>query len=154
VRRDVLAHDHDECMKIEAFYNELMSIGADEQVDWGTATLTYAPTRPSWGSNYISNVDVAEEDVDRFLRLTEDYYASKAYPAITIRVTPSTRPTTLSSQLETRGYVPRHPHVVMVYQGGPVDFPPHPTITIRDISQDLDTYLVHFLDLESQIFGL
>ncbi len=96
--------------RLEQFWREFAPSGTD----LGNAFLVYNPDLPLWLFNYVTCVNVSENEVKSLLNRAIEYYSSRDIPNFCFRISPLTHPKSFTSFLEDQGFERKIDQSVMV----------------------------------------
>jgi len=126
--------------RLEQFWHRL-ALTIPQAKNLRGAVVACYPEIPIPPCNHAADINVNEDEVEDLLKKVTRYFISGGAPLVCFRISPLTRPRTLSSFLENHGFAKEGEDSVMVFQGEQLEDKLNPDVKVKKISEsEIDVY--------------
>ena len=126
--------------RLEKFWHNLV-LTFPSGTDVNGAVVTYYPEVPMLVFNHAADINVDEDEAENLLNRVTEYFLSRGFPYACFRISPLTRPRSLTYILEDHGFERKEEQSVMVFKGKQVDDKINPEVKVKEISEsEIDAY--------------
>jgi hypothetical protein len=120
--------------RLEQFWHDFVKVLPDT-VKLEEATVAHFLQMPVTLFNHVTNVNVAENTAEAFIRTILNHFSSIGLPFACFRVSPLTRASFLSL-LERYGFGKELEQSIMVFDGKPSENRVNSNVTVNEIGKD------------------
>ena len=134
--------------RLEQFWHDLV-LTFPETAQIKGAVACHVPGMPVPIFNHTTSINVKDDDVEDLLKAVIKYSSSKKLPFACFRVSPLTRPTSLSPFLKDHGFKNEEEQSIMMFKGKPSEDKLNPDVKIKEIDT-FDKLLVTIFEMPTE----